>query len=132
MRRGTVAAMLSATPPTPLAHAELRRAIADRGESIAAAAARLGCTTSYLSRVLRGEHVPTDPFRYRAERLYGVIAWHWDPRSIDRDALIRQGYRPRALARQLGLRPSDVLAWWRGGDVPRVAAAVAPLLAGAS
>lgn len=114
--------------PIPLPHEELRRSIAAQGHTTAEAAKRLGVSAPYLSRVLRGEHVPTDPIRHRAEDLYSVASWRWDPRSLDRDALIRRGYRPGRLARELRLRPSLVLQWWRGGDVPLVAEKVAPLL----
>lgn len=117
------------TPREP-AHVALRRAAAERGWPAARAAKELGCTASYLSRVFRGEHTPSDPFRYRAERIFGVPAAAWDPRSIDRDALIRAGFRPLRLAKRLRMPPAIVLVWWRGGHEPTVAAAVGPILAG--
>ena len=80
--------------------------------------------------MLRGEHLPGDPFRYRAEKVLGVPASTWDPRSLDRDALIRAGYRPLRLAKRLRIAPSLVLVWWRGGHEPTVAAAVGTLIAG--
>jgi hypothetical protein len=115
-----------------LAHTQLRRILAERNLTTARAAVLLGCSATYLSRVLRGEHVPTDPFRFRAEQKFGVQASTWDPRSLDRDILIRAGWRPIRLARKLGLAPSLVLCWWRGGQCAAVADAVAPLLEAAS
>lgn len=115
-----------------LAHTLLRQALASRSMTTERGAARLGCTASYLSRVLRGEHVPTDPFRFRAEREFGVPASSWDPRALDRDVLIRLGWRPGRLARKLGLAPSRVLCWWRGGQESTVAELVAPLLEAAA